>query len=149
MRAFSCVSCARQPAPLPVVMVVVVIMVTVLMRFMDVVCSVIIICLCCMPILVKVSALPSQFIFNFATFPLAGRSRCSCADFAENSPQRGNQAVDMTAIKHYLKLLTGELFFDIMQQTMQHCRVALLKKTNALFQPVDHFDVVVDAQFFQ
>ena len=37
---FFCVSCTRQPAPLPVVMVMVVVMV-VLMRFMDVVYSVI------------------------------------------------------------------------------------------------------------
>jgi hypothetical protein len=40
VRAFFCVSCTRQPAPLPVVMVVV-IMVVMLMRFMDVVYSVI------------------------------------------------------------------------------------------------------------
>jgi hypothetical protein len=46
VRAFFCVSCTRQPAPLPVVMVVVIIMVTVLVRFMDVVCSVILFCLC-------------------------------------------------------------------------------------------------------
>jgi hypothetical protein len=45
VRAFFCVSCTRQPAPLPVVMVMV-IMVVMLMRFMDVVYSVIFICLC-------------------------------------------------------------------------------------------------------
>lgn len=59
VRAFFCVSCTRQPAPLPVVMVMVV-MVVVLMRFMDVVYSVIFICLSCIPILVKVSARLSQ-----------------------------------------------------------------------------------------
>ncbi|CAD5352497.1 conserved protein of unknown function [Enterobacter cancerogenus] len=46
MRASFCFSCTRQPASLPVVMMVVVVMVVMLMRFMDVVCSVIIICLC-------------------------------------------------------------------------------------------------------
>lgn len=56
---FFCVSCTRQPAPLPVVMVMVVVMV-VLMRFMDVVYSVIFICLCAMPILVKVFSDLSQ-----------------------------------------------------------------------------------------
>lgn len=65
VRAFFCVSCTRQPAPLPVVMVmvvmvVVVMVVVVLMRFMDVVYSVIFICLSCIPILVKVSARLSQ-----------------------------------------------------------------------------------------
>ncbi|EGC93794.1 hypothetical protein ECD227_0032 [Escherichia fergusonii ECD227] len=59
VRAFFCFSCTRQPAPLPVVMVMVVVMV-VLMRFMDVVYSVIFICLCCMPILVKVFSDLSQ-----------------------------------------------------------------------------------------
>ena len=59
VRAFFCVSCTRQPAPLPVVMVMVVVMV-VLMRFMDVVYSVIFICLCAMPILVKVFSDLSQ-----------------------------------------------------------------------------------------
>ncbi len=54
---FFCVSCTRQPAPLPVVMVMVMV---VLMRFMDVVYSVIFICLCAMPILVKVFSDLSQ-----------------------------------------------------------------------------------------
>jgi len=62
VRAFFSISCTRQPAPLPVVMVMVVIVVIVQMRAMDVVLC-IIICLCCMPILVKVSACLSQFIF--------------------------------------------------------------------------------------
>jgi len=62
VRAFFIISCTRQPAPLPVVMVMVVIVVIVQMRAMDVVLC-IIICLCCMPILVKVSACLSQFIF--------------------------------------------------------------------------------------
>jgi len=46
VRAFFFVSFTRQPAPLPVVMVMVIMVVIMLMRFMDVVCSVIVICLC-------------------------------------------------------------------------------------------------------
>ena len=84
-------------------MVVVVIMMTVLMRFMDVVCSVIIICLCCMPILVKVSARPSQFIFAFDPFCMTDRSRCQGADFTEYPPHSGHNAVDLTGIKTYLR----------------------------------------------
>ena len=75
MRAFFCVSCTRQPAPLPVVMVMVIMVVIMLMRFMDVVYSVIFICLCPVPILVKVSAGLSQRIFTFHPLRRIGSMR--------------------------------------------------------------------------
>jgi hypothetical protein len=75
VRAFFCVSCTRQPAPLPVVMVMVIMVVIMLMRFMDVVYSVIFICLCPVPILVKVSAGLSQRIFTFHPFHCSGSMR--------------------------------------------------------------------------
>jgi hypothetical protein len=57
-------------------MMVVVVMVVMLMRFMDVVCSVIIICLSCIPILVKVSGQLSQRIFDFS--PQRGAFTSGC-----------------------------------------------------------------------
>ncbi len=123
-------------------MVMVVIVVMVLMRFMDVVCSVIIICLCCMPILVKVSACSSQFIFIFR--PVADIPGCATTDVIFNLLGSFSSyiAVTLTIKKHYDSDLLGEFFFDIVQQTMQHCGVALFQKAKTLIEPVGHFNVI-------
>ncbi|GEM_PF-3548693 len=123
-------------------MVMVVIVVMVLMRFMDVVCSVIIICLCCMPILVKVSACSSQFIFIFR--PFAVIPGCAGTDVTFNLLGSFSSyiAVTLTIKKRYESDLLGEFFFDIVQQTMQHCGVTLFQQTKTLIEPVGHFNVI-------
>jgi len=68
----------------------VVVMVVMLMRFMDVVYSVIIICLCCLPILVKAYVPLSQRISDLSAFPDPVRSHCLrfyfCPDRAACNP---------------------------------------------------------------
>jgi len=57
-------------------MVMVVVMVVMLMRFMDVVYSVIFICLCCLTLLVKANLPVSQRISNLITFSGPFTSLC-------------------------------------------------------------------------
>ncbi|EJK92478.1 hypothetical protein UUU_04640 [Klebsiella pneumoniae subsp. pneumoniae DSM 30104 = JCM 1662 = NBRC 14940] len=48
--------------------------------------------------------------------------------------------------KKYDRVLFWQVFFNIMQQTMQHCRVALLQQAQPLRQPVGQFGIILHAQ---
>ncbi len=98
-----------------------------------------------MTILVKVSGCLSQFIFIFVILNSLRAPRCLTVSFSANAPDIADKAVLFTITKTYDSRLLCQFFFDVVQQTVQHCRVALLKQSNALRQPVDHFHVIVDA----
>lgn len=46
-------------------------------------------------------------------------------------------------------LSLGEFFFDVVQQRMQHRRIALLQRAEPLVQPVAQFLVIADIQCVQ
>lgn len=126
-------------------MMMVVVMVVMLMRFMDVVYSVIIICLCCILFRVKDRAL-SQWIFNLITFWETLRSRFAPLYFHPITPNATRSGRLIRHNKNLWQYFTRPIFFNIVQQTVQHGGVPLLKTTKTLLQPVGHFLIVRDAK---